>query len=115
MLLLSKMIGRRSITNSLLVDCCLVCLNSLPKNGILLENPSTYGAYSHSTWSEGEFLATVAEEADCGILLDVNNVYVSAYNHGFDAVRYLDSLPLTRVAQIHLAGFTHKGTYLLRG
>ncbi len=79
---------------------------------ILLENPSTYIAFRCSTLSEWEFLAAVAQEADCGILFDVNNVYVSAYNHGFDPVHYIDGVPPDRVAQIHLAGFTDKGTYL---
>ncbi|MBI1815408.1 MAG: DUF692 domain-containing protein [Deltaproteobacteria bacterium] len=79
---------------------------------IALENPSTYIAYRHSTISEWEFLAALAEQADCGILLDVNNVYVSAYNLGFDPLRYLDALPPERIAQIHLAGFTDMGTYL---
>jgi hypothetical protein len=79
---------------------------------IVLENPSTYLAYRHSTISEWAFLATVAEEADCGILLDVNNVFVSSYNLGFDPVEYIDAIPGERVAQIHLAGFTDMGTYL---
>lgn len=79
---------------------------------ILLENPSTYVQFCHSVFAEWEFLAAVAEEADCGILLDVNNVYVSAYNHGFDPVRYLDGIPVARVGQMHLAGFTDMGNYL---
>jgi uncharacterized protein (UPF0276 family) len=62
--------------------------------------------------TEWEFLAAVAEHADCGILLDVNNVYVSATNHGFDPLRYLDAIPAARVGQMHLAGFTDMGTYL---
>jgi len=79
---------------------------------ILLENPSTYVQFRHSVFAEWEFLAAIADQADCGILLDVNNVYVSAYNHGFDPVRYLDGIPPPRVAQMHLAGFTNMGTYL---
>ena len=79
---------------------------------ILLENPSTYIQFRYSVMTEWEFLAAVAEQADCGILLDVNNVYVSATNHGFDAVRYLDAIPPVRVGQLHLAGFTDMGTYL---
>jgi len=79
---------------------------------ILLENPSTYIQFRHSVFTEWDFLAAVAEAADCGILLDVNNVYVSAYNHGFDPVRYLDAIPPARVGQMHLAGFTDMGTYL---
>jgi uncharacterized protein (UPF0276 family) len=79
---------------------------------ILLENPSTYVQFRHATMTEWEFLAAVAEQADCGILLDVNNIYVSAYNHGFDPLRYLDAIPAARVGQIHLAGFTDMGRYL---
>ncbi|MGH7818728.1 MAG: MNIO family bufferin maturase [Candidatus Binatia bacterium] len=79
---------------------------------IALENPSTYFAWRHSTLSDAEFLSTVAEDADCGILLDVNNVYVSARNTGFDPFAYLERIPPHRVAQIHLAGFTDMGTHL---
>lgn len=79
---------------------------------ILLENPSTYIRFRHSVFSEWDFLATLAEEADCGILLDVNNIYVSAYNHGFDPRLYLEAVPPERVGQMHLAGFTDMGTYL---
>lgn len=79
---------------------------------ILLENPSTYVQFHHSAMSECDFLAAVAEEADCGILLDVNNVWVSAVNHGFDPVAYLDAIPPARVGQMHLAGYTDMGTYL---
>ena len=78
-----------------------------------LENTSSYMTYRHSTMSEWEFLAAIVEEADCGILLDVNNIYVSAYNHGFDARSYLDAVPEHRVLQIHLAGHTNKGAYIL--
>lgn len=79
---------------------------------IALENPSTYVAFRHSTIHEGEFLGAVACEADCGLLVDVNNVYVSGRNLGFDPYRYLDAIPPERVAQMHLAGFTDMGTYL---
>jgi uncharacterized protein (UPF0276 family) len=79
---------------------------------ILLENPSTYLAYRHSEMSEWEFLAAVAERSDCGILLDVNNIYVSGNNLGFDPVRYLEAIPVERVGQFHLAGFTDMGSYL---
>jgi uncharacterized protein (UPF0276 family) len=71
---------------------------------ILVENVSTYLEYSHSTLSEAEFLAAVAERADCGILFDVNNLYVSACNHGWNADAYLQALPAQRVWQLHLAG-----------
>jgi uncharacterized protein (UPF0276 family) len=79
---------------------------------ILLENVSSYLTYTHSTLAEWEFLGAVAERADCGLLLDVNNVYVSAVNHGFDAEAYLAALPAERVGQIHLAGHTDMGAYL---
>jgi uncharacterized protein (UPF0276 family) len=79
---------------------------------ILVENVSSYLTYAHSTLAEWEFLAAVAEGADCGILLDVNNVYVSAVNHGFEPAAYLAGLPADRVGQIHLAGHTDMGAYL---
>jgi uncharacterized protein (UPF0276 family) len=62
---------------------------------------------------EWEFLARLATEADCGLLLDVNNVYVSAFNHGFDPRTYVDALPADRIVQYHLAGHTHKGTHII--
>jgi len=80
---------------------------------ILVENVSSYVGFTHSTMAEWEFLAAVAERADCGILLDVNNVYVSAANHGFSPAAYIDAMPATRVGQIHLAGHTDHGTHLL--
>jgi len=80
---------------------------------ILIENVSSYLTFAHSAMPEWEFLAAVSEQADCGILLDVNNVYVSAVNHGFDAGRYIRSMPADRVGQIHLAGHSDKGTHLL--
>jgi len=79
---------------------------------ILLENPSTYIGFDCSEMTEWEFLSALAEQADCGILLDVNNVYVSATNHGFDPRIYIDTVPVERVAQFHLAGFTDMGSYL---
>jgi uncharacterized protein (UPF0276 family) len=80
---------------------------------IALENVSSYVAYRDSALAEWEFLAAVAERADCGILLDVNNVHVSAHNHGFDPHAYLAHLPSNRVVQLHLAGHEDAGTYLL--
>jgi uncharacterized protein (UPF0276 family) len=80
---------------------------------ILVENVSSYVAFAHSTMPEWTFLAAVAERADCGILLDVNNIYVSAVNHGFDAYEYLAGVPVGRVGQIHLAGHADHGTHLL--
>jgi uncharacterized protein (UPF0276 family) len=78
-----------------------------------LENASSYMEYRESTMTEYEFLAEVAERADIGLLLDVNNVFVSAYNHGFDAWTYINAIPAERVVQIHLAGHTNRGSYLL--
>jgi uncharacterized protein (UPF0276 family) len=78
-----------------------------------LENPSSYLEFRESTIPEHEFLAEVSEQADCGLLLDVNNVFVSAYNHGFDALAYVDAMPADRVVQIHLAGHENRGRYLL--
>ena len=79
---------------------------------ILLENVSTYLRYQHSTMPEWEFIRQVAERADCGILLDINNVFVSACNHGFSALDYLDGVPAERVHQFHLAGHSDKGSFL---
>ncbi|HKC23989.1 MAG TPA: DUF692 domain-containing protein [Thermoanaerobaculia bacterium] len=83
------------------------------KRRIALENVSSYMAYRFSQMPEGEFLARVAEEADCGILLDVNNVYVSSVNHGFDPHEYLAAVPPARVWQFHVAGHSHEGQLLL--
>ena len=71
---------------------------------ILLENVSTYAGYTSSQLAEWEFVAEVAQRADCLILLDVNNVYVNSVNHGFDPLAYLEAIPVARVRQIHLAG-----------
>ncbi|HEY8925807.1 MAG TPA: DUF692 domain-containing protein [Polyangia bacterium] len=80
---------------------------------ILLENPSSYLRFRHADMEEHEFLAELARRADCGILLDVNNVFVSAHNHGFDARAYLAAMPAERVGQIHLAGHTEEGALLI--
>lgn len=80
---------------------------------ILMENVSSYLEYRESELSEWEFLRAVAERADCGILLDVNNVYVSSVNHGFDPLDYLRALPRSRVRQIHLAGHSNNGNHLI--
>lgn len=71
---------------------------------ILIENPSSYLRYRHSTIPEWQFVAEVAARTDCGILCDINNVFVSACNHGFDARDYLRSLPAARIGEFHLAG-----------
>lgn len=80
---------------------------------LALENPSSYAELSGSTMPEWEFLGRLAEEADCALLLDVNNVYVSARNHGFDPMSYLSRLPFERVAQFHVAGHTDHGTHII--
>jgi uncharacterized protein len=80
---------------------------------ILIENVSSYLELAHSTLPEWEFLTEVARRADCGLLLDVNNIFVSARNHGFDAAQFLAGVPVDRVKQIHLAGHRDEGTHLL--
>lgn len=80
---------------------------------LVLENPSSYVTFAASTMPEWEFLSRLANEADCGLLIDVNNIYVSAFNHGFDAEEYLHHIPHDRVVQFHLAGHTNMGAYLL--
>ncbi|MFK7894411.1 MAG: DUF692 domain-containing protein [Myxococcota bacterium] len=80
---------------------------------LALENVSSYITYKEDTLSEWEFLLAIVEEADCGILLDVNNIYVSAHNHSFDAERYIDSIPPGRVFQIHLAGHSRSDEILI--
>jgi uncharacterized protein (UPF0276 family) len=75
---------------------------------ILLENPSTYVAFRASTMSETDFIRSVAQRTGCGLLLDINNVFVSATNHGFSALQYLADFPLARVGEIHLAGHTEQ-------
>src|SRR5579885_489666 len=80
---------------------------------LLIENISSYLAFRVSEMEEWEFLRAVADEVDCGILLDINNVYVNAFNHRFDPKRYVDAIPPERVIQFHLAGHSDHGTYLL--
>jgi uncharacterized protein (UPF0276 family) len=80
---------------------------------LVLENPSTYVAFADSTMSEWEFIRRMAEEADCGLLLDANNVYVSSVNHDFDPIEYIRSVPHHRVVQFHLAGHTHCQTHIV--
>lgn len=80
---------------------------------ILIENPSSYVTFRSSDRSEWEFLAEMAERADCLLLLDVNNIYVSARNHGFDPEDYLAGLPVDRTQQIHLAGHSDMGDYVI--
>jgi uncharacterized protein len=80
---------------------------------LVLENPSTYVGFADDTMTEWEFLAQMAEQADCGLLLDVNNVYVSSVNNDFDPVEYIRSVPHERVVQFHLAGHTNCQTHLI--
>ena len=80
---------------------------------ILLENVSSYLGFQESRMTEWEFLTAVATQADCLLLLDVNNVYVSSVNHEFDPITYLDAIPADRVQQIHLAGHESHGDYLV--
>ncbi len=80
---------------------------------IAIENVSSYLSYCIDGMPEWEFLTAIAEAADCGILLDVNNIFVSAHNHGFDAAEYIASIPPERVFQIHLAGHSESGPLLI--
>lgn len=80
---------------------------------LLLENVSSYVTYAQSQLSEWEFLSAVAERADCLILLDINNIYVSSFNHEFDPLDYLAGIPPDRVQQFHLAGHHHQGNIIV--
>lgn len=80
---------------------------------ILLENTSTYVTFADDEMTEWAFLSEICQRADCGILLDVNNIFVSAFNHGFSASDYLAGLPVNRVQQIHLAGHEHNGDHII--
>ena len=80
---------------------------------ILLENVSSYVSYTDSQMSEWDFFSEVVERADCRILLDINNIYVSAYNHQFDPYLYLQAIQRERVCQFHLAGHTHENNLII--
>lgn len=80
---------------------------------IAIENVSSYLSYKMSDKTEWDFIAEVCEAADCYLLLDVNNIYVSAVNHGFDPLDYLNALPAERIIQIHLAGHSNYGQYII--
>jgi len=88
-------------------------VQDLLERPIALENPSTYLEFKSSAMPEAEFIARMAEASGCNLLLDVNNVYVTCYNHRLDAKAYLDSLPFDRVIQVHLSGHTNKGTHII--
>ncbi|MEJ2432698.1 MAG: DUF692 domain-containing protein [Pseudolabrys sp.] len=76
---------------------------------ILMENPSTYLQFSHSTIPEAEFLTALVERTDCGLICDINNVFVSASNHGWDPLRYVRALPAEAIGEFHLAGHSEAG------
>lgn len=80
---------------------------------LLIENPSSYVEFKNSTMTEWDYLARLAEESDCALLLDVNNVFVSSFNHRFDPAEYIRAIPHERVVQYHLAGHTNFGTHIL--
>jgi len=80
---------------------------------IMLENVSSYAAFSVSDMTEWEFISEVSKRADCFILLDINNIYVNAFNHGFSAEEYLQGVPIDRVKQFHLAGHKHCQTHII--
>jgi uncharacterized protein (UPF0276 family) len=79
----------------------------------VIENPSSYVEFKTSTMNEWTFMSRLAEQADCGLLFDVNNIYVSSFNHGYDPNDYVDAIPADRVVQIHLAGHTNYGTHII--
>lgn len=80
---------------------------------ILIENVSSYVNYAQSQLSEWDFLSEIGERADCLLLFDINNIYVSSVNHGFDALDYLNGIPAARVQQLHLAGHEDHGRYVI--
>jgi uncharacterized protein (UPF0276 family) len=80
---------------------------------LILENPSTYASFNNSTLTEWEFLRLMTEETGCGLLLDVNNVYVSSFNNDFDPVEYIKGIPHDKVVQMHLAGHQNCGNYII--
>ena len=80
---------------------------------LVVENVSSYVEYRHSTMPEWEFVSALAERADCLLLFDVNNVYVSSFNHEFDPLTYLDAIPPHRVQQLHLAGHENNRDYII--
>jgi uncharacterized protein (UPF0276 family) len=80
---------------------------------MVFENPSTYLSFKQSTIAEWDFLRYMTEETGCGLLLDVNNVYVSGFNNDFDPVHYINQLPHDRIVQMHIAGHQHCGNYII--
>ncbi|SFI00118.1 MNIO family bufferin maturase [Planctomicrobium piriforme] len=88
-------------------------VQDLLERPLVLENPSSYVTFACSTMPEWEFLSRMAEETGCGLLLDVNNVYVSSVNNDFDPIEFIEQLPHDRIVQMHLAGHTNMGTYCI--
>jgi uncharacterized protein (UPF0276 family) len=88
-------------------------VQDLLERPLVLENPSSYVTFAHSTMSEWEFIGRMAEDADCGLLLDVNNVYVSSFNHDMDPEEFIRALPHERIVQCHLAGHSNYVTHLI--
>lgn len=80
---------------------------------LMFENVSSYASFNSSELTEWEFIAEVCKRADCDILLDINNIYVNAFNHGFSAEKYLQNIPCDRVKQFHLAGHKHCQTHII--
>lgn len=80
---------------------------------LIIENPSTYLSYNQSTIPEAEFLKLLVEKTGCGLLLDVNNTYVSCFNSGEDPIQYIEALPHESIVQMHLAGHQHCGTHII--
>ncbi|MDT8066652.1 MAG: DUF692 domain-containing protein [Terriglobia bacterium] len=98
------------------VEICVAnikCAQDFLEVPLIVENVSSYAEFSDSVMTEWEFLSEIVERADCGILIDVNNVYVSSRNHEFDPSLYVDSVPTERVAQIHIAGHSNYDNYIL--
>ncbi|MET1256474.1 DUF692 domain-containing protein [Aliikangiella maris] len=103
------------LTESVLehVACRVNSVQDFLKRPLILENPSTYIEFQQSELTEWEFLSALVEKTQCGLLLDVNNVYVSAHNHGFCAVEYINNLPHRHIVQLHIAGPTDVGDCLV--
>jgi uncharacterized protein (UPF0276 family) len=80
---------------------------------LVVENPSTYASFKNSNIPEWEFLRLMTEETNCGLLLDVNNVYVSSFNNDFDPVEYIQGIPHDKIVQMHLAGHQNMGNYII--
>lgn len=94
--------------------CDRICqIQEYLERPLVVENPSTYAAFKNSTIPEWEFLRLMTEETGCGLLLDVNNVYVSSFNNDFDPVEYIKGIPHDKIVQMHLAGHQNMGSYII--